>query len=319
MAMQVNVKQDFSEVMDYMIPQYPVYIRSAFLSQYHNYTAVSHWHEDVEIIYVLSGTMQYDVNGENITLYENEGIVVNSRNFHFGYSDKKEECGFICFIIHPSVLSGNPYIRERYVRPFTECQAIPFLHLRPDKKWQNELLEVLWTVFHLNQDAPEFYLLCQEAVFRIFTLLYTNNMELLSEKSDKADISLIQLRKMVGYIQKHYQDSIMLDDIAKIGEMGKTACCNIFKKYMNTSPIDYVITYRLAQSTVLLTETRLPITEIAYGSGFHNASYYTKYFRKQYGKTPGQMRKEYLKQGLNVGRADGSFQNSRAEAAVQHS
>lgn len=150
MAMQVNVKQDFSEVMDYMIPQYPVYIRSAFLSQYHNYTAVSHWHEDVEIIYVLSGTMQYDVNGENITLYENEGIVVNSRNFHFGYSDKKEECGFICFIIHPSVLSGNPYIRERYVRPFTECQAIPFLHLRPDKKWQNELLEVLWTVFHLD-------------------------------------------------------------------------------------------------------------------------------------------------------------------------
>lgn len=196
---------------------------------------------------------------------------------------------------------------------------IPFLHLRPDKKWQNELLEVLWTVFHLDQDAPEFYLLCQEAVFRIFTLLYTNNMELLSEKSEKADISLIQLRKMVGYIQKHYQDSIMLDDIAKIGEMGKTACCNIFKKYMNTSPIDYVITYRLAQSTVLLTETRLPITEIAYGSGFHNASYYTKYFRKQYGKTPGQMRKEYLKQGLNVGRADGSFQNSRTEAALQRS
>ena len=44
--------------------------------------------------------------------------------------------------------------------------------------------------------------------------------------------------------------------------------------------------YRVMQSCSLLTETDLPIGEIALRSGFNNISYYNKTFLKQIGCTP---------------------------------
>ena len=90
------VNDDYSEKVQYDDPDYPVMISRDFLSSYPNYAAPSHWHDDIELIAVLSGQMQYSVNGEIFDLCAGEGVFINSRQMHFGFSSDREECEFIC-------------------------------------------------------------------------------------------------------------------------------------------------------------------------------------------------------------------------------
>ena len=84
--LSLEMRDDRSEKVRYDYTDYPIYIRRALLSSYPGYAAPTHWHDDIEFIAVLSGEMQYNVNGEIVTLAENEGIFVNARQMHFGFS-----------------------------------------------------------------------------------------------------------------------------------------------------------------------------------------------------------------------------------------
>ncbi|MFR2168171.1 MAG: cupin domain-containing protein [Coprococcus sp.] len=57
------------------------------LSLYPDYRGVSHWHDDVEFIMMMDGQMTYDINGQSIDMQTGEGVFVNSRCLHYGYSD----------------------------------------------------------------------------------------------------------------------------------------------------------------------------------------------------------------------------------------
>ncbi len=294
METKININSDFSEIVNYINPLFKIYIQAGKLSRHKDYSAISHWHEDLEFIYIISGTMDYNVNGDIITLTAGQGIMVNSRNLHYGYSEERNECEFICVLIHPTIMAGNEYIYSEYITPFTKCKTIPFIHFSSKCAWEQQLLNNLIDMYKSKADTPEFYLQTQQKCLQIFQLLYTNTKDLISSDTTKADTSLSQTRAMVNFIRENYASAITLQDIAKAGNLGKTACCNYFKKYMNTSPIEYLLSYRLSQSAILLRSSDLSITEIAYEVGFHNSSYYTKVFREYYGKPPKELRKEFL-------------------------
>ena len=92
------LNSDASENVAYNNPDFPAYVKKGQLSSYPDFRAVSHWHDDLEFILILDGQMFYDVNGQRIPLQTGEGIFVNSRCFHYGYSDAHTECLFICIL-----------------------------------------------------------------------------------------------------------------------------------------------------------------------------------------------------------------------------
>ena len=70
----MDVKDNLAEkvVYDYADCQASIHYDS--LSLYPNCSGISHWHDDIELILILSGEMQYNVNGKIFMLHENEGI-----------------------------------------------------------------------------------------------------------------------------------------------------------------------------------------------------------------------------------------------------
>ncbi len=62
--------QDFSEIVPYEQKEIPLYIRTASLSEYPGMSAPCHWHEDLEWIWVLEGSMYYDINGKRLLLQD---------------------------------------------------------------------------------------------------------------------------------------------------------------------------------------------------------------------------------------------------------
>lgn len=49
---------------------------------------------------------------------------------------------------------------------------------------------------------------------------------------------------------------------------------------------------RLQRAALLLKQTRLAITEVAYRAGFRSAAYFAQCFREDYGMTPSQWRRK---------------------------
>ena len=115
-------------------------IRKDPLSIFPDFTADSHWHDDIEMILTVSGHMMYNVNGETIRLEEGEGIFINGRQLHFGFSDDKTECTYICILFHPLILCSSEMFEQQYVIPLLQAD-LPFVHLSPGIGWQNTILK----------------------------------------------------------------------------------------------------------------------------------------------------------------------------------
>lgn len=285
----IDLNDDYSESIHYDRPGCPVYIRRGILSNYPNYAAPSHWHDDVELIAVLEGEMEYNVNGEIIPLRQGQGIFVNSRQIHYGFSGQRRECVFVCAILHPMLLCPVPAFEQEFVLPVVRGGAA-FVHLEPEVPWQGEVLGHIRAMERAREcGAPPLRALAGFSA--IWAALYENLPRDGTGPGDR-DTGLAAAQNMVGFIQKNYAHKISLAGIALSGAVGQSKCCKLFAKYFQQAPNTYLTRYRLNKSLELLRDTGMSVTEIALAVGFGGGSYYAKAFREYFGKSPTQYRKE---------------------------
>ncbi len=290
MQVEFNIKNDQSETVCYNMPDFPIYVHKFFLSSYPNFSAISHWHDDIEFILVQSGHMEYNINGVSVMLKEGEGIFVNTRQLHYGFSREHEECVFICILFHPMLLCSSPYVEKRYVVPVMENEAMPYHVLHPDREHEKEVLELIDEMYRRHVDEM-FAIKSQRLLFVMW-----ENLFLMSGCTERTSIPENQhlsiLKDMIRFIYKNYTEKISLAQISRAGKVGKTTCCSIFQKYTNETPIAYLTNYRLKKSIELLVATDKTVSEICFEVGFSGASYFTETFRKAYGCTPTKYRND---------------------------
>ncbi len=286
--LSVEIKDDRSEIIHYDFEDYPIYIRKALLSSYSDFEAPAHWHDDIEFIAVLHGEMNYNVNGEIFTVREKEGIFVNSRQLHCGFSRAKSECDFICILIHPILLCASRTLEQNYIVPILKNQSMPYIKLSADIPWQSDLLDCIEDIYRAKDDA-----VAPLTVFSLFlkawSIIFANSNVSVLPKNPSGDFMII--KDMIGYIQKFYREKISLADIAMAGAVGQSKCCKLFDKYIGVTPNAYLTRYRLNQSMWYLKNTDMTITETAQAVGFSGNSYYAEAFRKWCNQSPSEYRK----------------------------
>ena len=285
---------DSSETVAYNNPLFPAYVRHGILSSYPDYSAVSHWHNDLEFVVIQKGSMTYNVNGELIDLHEGNGIMVNSRQLHYGFSPEHKECEFICILLLPKLLSGNEWFYHNYIEPVTENPLYPYLYLGKEE-WQNAILEKTNRLYAFFPTEP-----CQELPYFSMMDLFLSIMQILYENLDvkthgtaKESNELTSLKSMIAYIEEHFAQRITLEHIASSGTCCKSRCSFLFKKYLGETPIAYITKLRLQKSLAVLLDSDKNIADIAYEYGFCGASYYCETFQKYYGISPLQYRKAH--------------------------
>lgn len=281
------LNSDFSENIAYNQPDFPAYIKKGQLSCYPDFRAVSHWHDDFEFVLILDGTMSYNVNGNRLLLQTGEGLFVNSRSFHYGYSDTHTDCSFICIILSAELLSANEYFKVNCITPLTQNPQFPFQKLTAAIPWQYNILNDLSELYTVNsRKLCPFHIIQKFA--HILEILFQNMNSSTAHEQNKEDIQAITA--MIGFVQKHYQNKLILKDISNAGNCGKTKCTSLFQKYLSMSPIAFLNHYRLKKASLLLRSTSMSITEIAYTCGFSTTSYFCELFHKYYDITPGAYR-----------------------------
>jgi AraC family transcriptional regulator of adaptative response / DNA-3-methyladenine glycosylase II len=87
-------------------------------------------------------------------------------------------------------------------------------------------------------------------------------------------------------------DGSGLEGIAAEFHMSSRQIRRVVQRELGVSPMELVLTRRLLLAKQLLTETDLPVIEVAYASGFSSLRRFNDAFRGRYGMPPTRLRKE---------------------------
>ena len=288
-----KIMQDASEIVRYDEVGIPLSIREGLLSAYPNHRALCHWHEDIEWVYIRSGQMNYYMNGKRVLLNTGEALMVNSRQMHYGYSENGQDCDFIRILCHPKIFITNSVLYQSYIAPVLSNPSLEYLHLKPEFPEDAEALQLLPEILRIKKEHPAAYEIEAAALLSLLwcRLLRSHPMMPNEAAAKPKEPDLLVQRDMVSYIYSHYSESINLDEIAAAGKVCRNKCCQIFRRYLNQSPIDFLNHYRLEVSCHLLNNTKLSIAEICTACGFNHQSYYSKIFLSTYSCSPRDFRK----------------------------
>ena len=90
--------------------------------------------------------------------------------------------------------------------------------------------------------------------------LITSNVICYPETQNVNASSLARLQMMMQFIHSNYPESISLLDIAKVGEVSISTALNLFRNVLNTSPVNYLICYRLRKAALHSYQYRKKVT-----------------------------------------------------------
>ncbi|WHH60744.1 response regulator [Petroclostridium sp. X23] len=97
-----------------------------------------------------------------------------------------------------------------------------------------------------------------------------------------------------AYISENYRNNITLNEVADIVFLNSSYLSNLFKKETGINFINYLTNFRMEIAKELLKDVRYRVNEVAELSGYMDADYFCKLFKRVVGISPTRYRKMYL-------------------------
>ncbi|MBP5325136.1 MAG: AraC family transcriptional regulator [Pseudobutyrivibrio sp.] len=97
-------------------------------------------------------------------------------------------------------------------------------------------------------------------------------------------------KEVMNYIHEHYKEDISLQDVAEVIGYSEVYFCKLFKQNFGKSFIVYLNEYRIEKAKKLLENPLINIKDICFESGYRDANYFTRVFKRQTGMTPSEYR-----------------------------
>ena len=248
-----------------------------------------HWHPELEFVFVRKGTAVISAGNSKYILTQGNGIFINTQVIHRFESAESTIIPNIVF--SPLLLaSKESLIYQKYMQPILssiDCQVFS-----PGIPWQKEILDILNSLFSLQEESDSCELQTIQFLLRIWQIMYENIDPISSGQKGITNIKdQARLEILLQYIHDHYQDTPTLEELTQLVSLSKSSILNLFHKYVHMTPIDYVLHYKLKKAAQLLDTTENTISCIAQSTGFNNEGYFCRKFKEIFKLTPSQYRK----------------------------
>lgn len=251
-----------------------------------------HWHEDIEISYVLSGKIdQIYTDGKEYGSSEGDIVVINSNSIHsFSVTTGKNRKAVTIFIRYEFLKA----IYENSDQIMFTCNSThekDSSKIKKFKKLRTLLNEILVHYFNKEHDPLAHINLTGLAYQLIYQLLNDFKEEKNNSPTIKTNKYLERLTSITNYIKKHYNQNLAIDHLAAQFNLSSEYFSRFFFKHIGMTVLNYIHTIRLEKSYPDLMNTDLPVIHIALKHGFPSEKSYTRVFKSVYYMTPSQYRK----------------------------
>ena len=102
---------------------------------------------------------------------------------------------------------------------------------------------------------------------------------------------------LVRYIRDHADRKLQVKELLDLVPVSRRVIERCFREHRGCSVLDEIHRARVNRVKEMLTQTDIPIEEIAYRCQFPNVSHMTNLFRRKTGHTPGNYRKQFRQHG----------------------
>ncbi|MBQ1894632.1 MAG: AraC family transcriptional regulator [Clostridiales bacterium] len=287
-------RDDGSEEVNYDDPAFPSYIYDGWIKPKVTWERVPHFHRDIEMCCVTQGETAYSINGKTLILHEGDTIFINSNQIHYMMSTTEEVARYVIFIIDPIVLCSSVPVEMNAIRPIIDNPDLTYLRYRDINEHTEKMYKLMTSLPDIRRDPFEITV----KFFQIWDIILKHSRTLgMYDKEETTDAHMLAFKAMMHYISDHYREGLTLDDIASSASISRSLCNNIFHKYVNESPVNYVMHFRARKVAEYLRSTSLNMSDIAEMTGFRGVSYMSETFKRFFVMSPREFRKRWSNQG----------------------
>lgn len=246
-----------------------------------------HFHQEVELIYVLEGELKLSVIEREYDLKRGDICVINSNEEHRmeARGDIMTAHIFIAYALIRAVYNG--------VSMFFFCNSAS----EDDDRYEEfrELLNQLLKRKMLCEKEPENGQNDYEYLSVFYKMLgYLISHFMKKAKTDKGmsmqQKSQMRTLQIDDYIMNNYNQPISLKSLSENLYLSEGYLSRYFKKIYNMSFSAYLRQVRLSNAMNELMYTDKTILQIALDNGFSSISFFNKVFKEEYGKSPSSIR-----------------------------
>lgn len=236
-----------------------------------------HWHERMEFIYIISGSLNLRIENSEITLTAGQLAIISPEQMHYGTSgiDGVTYYAIMFDINHfnfplPAVKTLLSPIAEKQISFSTQTN-------------HPEIITLLESIISFSQsDDPNDNLIIVGKIYELIALLYRYCLAHKDPSYNQDD----RFRNVLDYINIHFNENISSETLSRQFGYSISYFCRHFKKITGLSPMIYIRILRLEHAEQLLRAQKLSCGEIASRCGFSDVSYFTKCFKTHFNLTP---------------------------------
>lgn len=245
-----------------------------------------HWHEEVEILHVLSGVFRLSVDEEQFTLRAGDVCYIAAGRLHGG---APEDCVYECIVFDMRLLlKGSGACREMIASVVSRQVDIQpyFPHPSP------VTLHTVPPMFEaLREGSAGDRLITLGCLYQFVGAVYKHGAYTRRSASSSPDVHrVLKLKQVFELIERRLDCPPTLTELSACAGMSPKYFCRFFKAATHRTPMDYIGFYRVEQACYEMAATDKNVTEVALDLGYSDVNYFIRCFKKYKGVTP----KQYL-------------------------
>lgn len=252
-------------------------------------SADSHFHGEIELVFVCEGSINYLSEGEVFEAKKGSLVIFNSMTEHSAKTD-----GYVSIILVQFRTNLFSHLCNKNWNYFEDFFSQDFKYLIIDTNKNpvfsqiHELLSSTVEEINSKKTAYEFSIISN--LLKLFTLIF-RNVTIQSEN----DITNIHTNnEILTYVTENYNQDLKLHEVAERFHFSASYFGHLFKDLTGMSFVKYLNNYRITISKKLLMNPKYTITGAMVQTGFSNRSYFNRQFKQYVGCTPQEYRNKFL-------------------------
>ncbi|MEQ2444908.1 helix-turn-helix domain-containing protein [Pseudoflavonifractor intestinihominis] len=238
-----------------------------------------HTHTCTEIFYVVGGMGKFRIEELTLSVAVDDMIIVNPNVEHTEVSFNASPLEYIVMGVEGLEFAAGENGDDRY--RLVNCGG----------GREDTLYYLRAMLSEIENKASGYDLVCQDLLeVLVVRLMRRTDFSLTpATPGTRTSKECVTVRR---YIDSHFKESLSLDVLAEVAHVNKYYLVHTFSKEFGISPINYLISRRIAESKQLLSDTDHSLSQISHMLGFSSPSYFSQSFRKLEGVSPMEYRRQ---------------------------
>jgi len=252
-----------------------------------------HWHDCVEILYMLEGNAKQQVNEKFFEVTKDDIIILNEGDIHSTACAAGEDTRILVIKFLSEVLNSNfsRIFESKYILTFLHNRHHQIYHISHAVKNSSEIYHLMMGIYNefLSKDTG-YEIFIKGYIYQLIAYLIRNDMLNIYKPITK-EMELKKLDKLLKYVEEHFYEEINLNMAAQILNMSYYYLSRYFKRTTGRNFKEYIDFVKVCEAEKLLLSGEMNISRIAYEVGFSNVSSFNRVFKRIRGYPPGTLKR----------------------------